>query len=203
MPPRWMQSKLAKLRKARKTYPKWIRSGGVNTVKSASYDIFNNQQRVRTVHGPKDDKEPAQNNTFMRDIPDTFDDPNMSEAYIDPITGDWVSKNTITQEKHVLRRARSKELSEVRERSERTFVRNELCRVWSGKRGQGISVLVGTTIEAAGTYKLVLHFSGSEFVFVQTVDKDRWISKTYTRDEAYEAYHAQRIAWIQHDKITD
>jgi len=248
MPPRWMQSKLSKMRRAKRTYPKWIRSGGVDPTKAQAYDIFNNQQRVRSAHGRSGERLPDMNNTFMnvdaavqldklrqqlrvanangntkehnainkriRELEKIFAPPPKEivdpddpwDYYVDEDGNERrrpnkVPRETVKPEWYELELQRKDEARETHERSERTFVRNELCRCWSGERGQGITRLVGTTIEAAGEYALVLYFSGQEFVFVQTVGEDRWVSKTYTRQSAYDAHEAGRIAWVLHEKV--
>lgn len=69
MPPRWVQSKLVKIRKA---YLKKPRSGGVDTGKIAAHDIFQNRNRVNTNQGRKEESLPVLDNTWMKEIPETL-----------------------------------------------------------------------------------------------------------------------------------
>jgi len=248
MPPRWMQSKLSKIRRQRKDEKYKVKSGGVDPTKTQAYDIYNNQQRVRSAHGRKNERLPDQDNTFMhvdkameleklrdrlklaiangntkeynatnrriRELEKVFAPP--PKKIVDPDdpwdywvdeegnerrTPNKVPRETVKPEWYELELQREAERQEVTERKDRIFLRSELLRIWHGKRGHGVEKYIGAVIERAGAYSLTLYFSGNEWVFVQEVGEDRWISLTYTREQAHSALAEQRIAWIIQDKV--
>jgi hypothetical protein len=79
-----------------------------------------------------------------------------------------------------------------------------LYRVWQARKAQGVSEYYCTIIERIGTdFKLMLFFSGNEFLFVQEFKETRRISRTYQgRDTAMHNYNKNSISWIVEEKIT-
>lgn len=82
-----------------------------------------------------------------------------------------------------------------------------LYRVWQGKRRQGVCEYHCCILKEnkEKEYKLMLFFSGTEYLFVQEAGERRWISKTYitTRDLRSEAFTKSvgEIAWVHTEDI--
>jgi len=83
-----------------------------------------------------------------------------------------------------------------------------LYRVWQGKRRQGVCEYHCCILKEnkEKQYKLMLFFSGMEYLFVQEAGERRWISITYTttkdlRSDAFKKGVGE-IAWIHTENIT-
>jgi len=198
-----MQQKLIKIKNARKTTPKWIRSGGVNPVKAKSYDIFNNQQRVKSTSGG----EQLQNNTFMKPVPRTEHltvyNPETTFDPTEPVEYEWKEVINVGWIKTARRKAIDKKIEVedeeyLRKRGE--WLAHALAKVWQGSRSQGVVEYHCLVLEhyPVAEFKLMLYFAGREWIFVQESKNIRRVSRTYcSHDEAKLAYNGKTVAWIE------
>lgn len=220
MAQRWMQPKLTKMRKARKSYPRWVKSGGVDRASALAYDIYNNKGRVRSTVGQGPNTEPKFDNSFQREVPRTKSRKErfkeiFGQIEYDPsndITHDDVGELYWDEEYKKFSRAdppRKKvweakhvEMQIEQERKDRVFVQNSLVRAWSGKtQGSGVEKYSCIVLSEWGSFSLKLYFYASEYVFVQETDELRWMSRTHPSYAVAMALHKQDMhGWVTMEK---
>lgn len=224
---RWLQPKLAKMARMRRSGLKSYKTGGVDVIKMNAHDIYQNSNRVRSTKGPKHNQEPVLNGPFTQEIPQTF---SLSMYNPEPYQECLICKFEITDEswgckckrgadkwgisrwlptREVARGLKhsDKKLTEEKKhnevaREQRSLI-DTLYTVWQGTKHQGLKKFYEDVLVKRGdTFKLSLIFSGREFLFVQETETKRWVSKTYaSRDLAMAKYNSQRVEWIaQEDK---
>jgi len=177
-------------RRRKRLFPKYmsasyIHTGRIDHSKAAAY----NEQRSKATEGPRSNSLHKLNNSFTQELPET-----KRPRVWNPKKKAWVyqpTERTITLEKkHELLVLEGKDLF-------------GLYRVWQTQRNQGVSEYHCMILKKIGTeFKLMLFFSGNEFLFVQEYQTTRMISRTYTgRDVAMWHKNNNKISWIVTEAI--
>jgi hypothetical protein len=88
-------------------------------------------------------------------------------------------------------------------KEEYSFLLDALYEVWQGKWKQGVRKYQEVTVREIGEdFRIVLYFSGTEWLFVQTYKNTRWVSRTYSsRDVAMFAL-GNKIEWLYEEQIS-
>lgn len=154
--------------------------------KAAAY----NSQRSKATVGSGGSTEHNANSSFMKErVTHTFI--KYGKKYHAPDDGGWMKYNYNGTKHNIVR------------------VDNllSLYRTWQGQRRQGVCEYHCCILKEnkEKEYKLMLFFSGTEYLFVQEAGERRWISKTYitTQDLRSEAFKKTvgEIAWIHSEDI--
>lgn len=184
MPPRWMQSKILKLKKQnRQAALRKPRSGGVDTSKIAAHEMFQNRNRVNTTQGRAGEMEPVLENTWMEDIPRTGsyrDYLERRERYI----------KLVNEHSLVIEEENEEPLKNRKIIPQDKDLLDYMFDVWQGVRLQGVNQY--HTINY-GVY--TLYFQGDKFRFVIEDEKFRYISKLYVGRAAAEEAYNSKIKW--------
>lgn len=203
---------MSKKKRNKRLFPRHFASDFINTYagldqsKIAAYDLYNNRARVRSTKGGRNTAEPVLNNTFTQEIPHTMSEQRYRGSIV-PVTNEYLQdgkKHTII--KHEEGRfpedieAANPKMWMPTPRAEAlkkaALKTKTLYRIFQSNRLQKVVEYRTIVLLNLPTLSLRLHFAGLEFVFEQTSEKYRSVSKTYSsRDEAMLAYHRSSISW--------
>lgn len=196
------------MKRAKRLFPKhmsatYINTGRIDHNKASAY----NAQRSKATEGPRSNSLHKPTNSFMEEIPKTRNLSTHDPDVLDGKTGERLGpRNWKRVKKHApMWPSERKKVMEhplmVVEGPDKKMI--SLYRVWQARKAQGVSEYYCTVIEKIGTeFKLMLFFSGTEFLFVQEYKETRRISRTYQgRDTAMHKYNNNSISWIGEEKI--
>lgn len=197
------------MKRAKRLFPKnmsatSVKTSRIDSNKAAAY----NAQRSKATAGPRSSSLHKANNSFMQEVPVTRNLSTYDPDVLDGKTGERLGpSNWKRAKKHQpswptpRKKALDHPLMIIEKKDEKMI---SLYRVWQARKAQGVSEYYCTIIERIGTdFKLMLFFSGNEFLFVQEFKETRRISRTYQgRDTAMHNYNKNSISWIVEEKIT-
>lgn len=165
----------------------YIKTDRFDANKSAAYTA----QRSKATIGSRNDTEHNLNSNFTQEVPRT-----RSLSTYDNDWDEWIrsERGKVVDTKHDL-------IAIEEQRKIKKFI--SYYKVWQGKKHQGVAEYYCVILKKFGDdFKLMLFFSGQEFLFVQECENTRRISRTYIgREDAMRQYNNNNISWLHIETI--
>lgn len=174
---------MGKRKRTKRLFPRKFASdylnvlSGVDPVKTAAYEIYQNRARVKTTTGGRANASHVKNNTFMQQIPPTITSVPAGVHMNNPRT------------------AVAKRIDQVKER---------VVDVWQGDKHQGfIEFIRGPLLSDWKGVKVYLWFTGNYYKIIKTGPTFQATSATYTgREQAERVWLSDKIQWIEFVDLT-